>query len=108
MNQGARAGNAGLSCGCEDAGDDALHRLIQIGIVENDVRRFSSQLQGDALEAARGQLIDVLSGAVTARERNLGDIAVRNERLANFVAVSGDNIDHSGRKPRDTRKALQM
>ncbi|MNL61205.1 hypothetical protein D3C87_1850980 [compost metagenome] len=45
LQQKARAGHAGLACRREDAGNDAVDRLFQVGIIEHDVGRFSTQLQ---------------------------------------------------------------
>ena len=98
MDQRARAGDAGLAGRRENAGDHALHRFIEIGIVENDVRRLPAELERDVLDAFRAQAVDVLARAVAAGEGDLGDVAMRDQRLAHFVAESGDDVDDSRRE----------
>ena len=98
MNQRAGAGNAGLSGRREDSGHDAVYRLIEIGIIKNDVRRLPAELQRDVLDAARGELVDVFAGSVAAGERDFGNIGMRDQRFADFTAISRDDVDHARRK----------
>ena len=98
MDQGARTCDTRLAGGRENSRHDALHRLVNVGIVENNVRGFSAKLQSHALQAARRELIDVLAGLISAGKRNLRNIAMGDQGLADFRAESGHNVDDSGRE----------
>ena len=37
---------------------DALHRVVELGIVEHDVRRLAAELHRDALQPARRGFVD--------------------------------------------------
>ena len=70
----------------------------RFGVVENDVGGFAAQFERDVFDAARGQFVDVLAGAVAAGEGDLGDVGMRDQRLADFVAEAGDDVDDAGRE----------
>ena len=55
---------------------DALHRVVDLRIVEDDVRRLATELHRDVLHAARGSFVDALAGRVGPGE---GDL--RHERM---------------------------
>ena len=44
LHEQPRAGDAGLAGRGEDARDHALHRVVEIRIVEHDVRRLAAEL----------------------------------------------------------------
>ena len=75
MHQRARAGDAGLAGGGEDARDDALDGIVERRVLEDDVGGLAAEFERDLLDRAGGQLIDALAGAVAAGEGDLGDIA---------------------------------
>ncbi len=100
MDQRARARDAGLAGGREDSRHHAFHGLIEIGVVENNIGRFAAELERHVLDAARGQPIDMLARLIAAGEGDLGDVLVRDQRLAHFVAEAGDDVDNARRKAR--------
>jgi len=99
VDQGARAGDACLSgCG-EYARDDALHGVIEVGVLEDDVGGFAAELECHRFDRPRRKLINALAGAVTAGEGDLRDLRVRDEALADFRAETRHDIHHARRKP---------
>src|SRR5262249_21809480 len=93
-------GNAGLTDRGEDPKDDAINRLIQIRIVENDVRRFAAQLKCDMFNSTRRLLVDGLTSLITTCKRNLRHITMLDERTTRFAAESRDDVDHARRESR--------
>ena len=61
--------------GREDARDDALDGLVEVGVVEHDVRRLAAELERDGLEVARRQLVDLAAGLGAAGEADVRDVA---------------------------------
>jgi len=92
LHQQARSRLTALAGRCEDTGYNALDRLVQIRIVEDDVRRFSSKLQGHRFETARGELVDSATRCVAASESDVRDVGIRYQRLAGFGAKAGDDV----------------
>jgi len=89
MDQGSRSRDACLSGRGEDAGHHALHRVVDIRIVENDVRGLPAEFQRDLLDPLRCQAVYVFAGAVAAGKRDLRHVGMRDERLANLMPESG-------------------
>src|SRR5262245_43801771 len=100
MNQRTRSGNAGLPGSRENSGHDTVYREIEIGIIKDDIRRLSPELQRDVLNATSGELIHSLAGPVAAGECDLRDIRMRDQRLADFCTVTRNDIDDARRKAR--------
>ena len=82
----------------EDSGDDAVDGLLEIRIVENDIRGLAAELQRDMLDAACRKLINVLARSTAAGEGDFGDIRMRDEWLSNFISVTGHDIHDTWRK----------
>ena len=96
MDIGARAGDARLPRRREDARQHACLRLIQVRVVEHDVRALAAQLQHAAdqpLSRARG---DRAAGADAAGERHLRDERMIDERLPR-LAEAADDVDDARR-----------
>ncbi len=55
MDERARARDAGLAGGGENAGDHAFHGVVEFGVVENDVGGLAAELERNWLDAPRGQ-----------------------------------------------------
>ena len=79
LDEQARAGAAHLALVEVDAVDDALDRLVERGVLEDDVRGLAAELQGQRLVRARGRLVDELADAGRAGERDLVDVGVADE-----------------------------
>jgi hypothetical protein len=54
LHQESRTGDTGLPGGGENPGDHTLHRVVQVGVVEDDVGRLAAEFQRHALQARRG------------------------------------------------------
>ena len=67
LHQQPRPGDARLAGRREDARDRAFHRVVDLGIVEHDVRRLAAELHRHALQAARRRFVDALPGRVGSR-----------------------------------------
>src|SRR5207244_5730630 len=81
LREQSRPGNASLAGRREDPGDDTLHRIVEIGIVENDIGRLPAELQSHALQAPRGELVHPLAALLASGERDLRDQWMRDQRL---------------------------
>ena len=81
--------------GGKNPGDRAFHRVVEIGIRENDVRRFAAEFQRYALEMFRRGFVDLAAADFSARERDLAHKRVRDQRFADLVAVTCDRIDNT-------------
>ena len=100
MDQQARPSHAGLTGRGKNAGDSALHRLRDIRILTDDVRRFTTEFERDVFERLGGSLINRLAASIASREGDFRDLRVFHQRRAAFVAIAGDDIHHTGREPR--------
>src|SRR5262249_22276026 len=98
MNQRARTGNAGLACCSENSRNDSVYCLIEIRVIEDNVRRFPAQLERHMLDPACRELVNILARAIAACEGNLSDIRVCDQRLANFVSITSHYVDDTGRE----------
>ena len=66
---------------------------------------FPAELKRNVLDAFRREpIVDVLARSITAGESDFRDIAMRDQRLAHFIAESGDDVDDSRRKSRALEK----
>ena len=100
LQQQAGARLAALAGRREDPRDDTLDRLVEIGIVENDVRRFSAELERHRLESRGGELIDLAPGGIAAGEADMRNRGMRDERRAHLGSESRDDVDDAFGKPR--------
>src|SRR5690606_12135204 len=84
-----RAGHAALSRRSEDARGNAGDGMVEISVVEYDVRRFTTQLQAHGNQALACGGGDGASGLGTAGEGHHADTRVVDQRGANVFAVTG-------------------
>ena len=80
-----------------DPVDDPLDRLVERGVVEDDVRRLSPELERQAFPGSGELALDRLADLRRARERDLVDAFVLDERRAG-AAVAGDDVDDARRE----------
>ena len=71
----------------------AVHRKIHIGVIQDDVGRFSAQFQGDLLHRIGGHFHDFPADFGAARKGDFVNIGMGAENLAQFSARSGRYID---------------
>ncbi len=95
LDQQARACLAALARRGEDARYDSLDRLVEVGIVEDDVGRLSAKLQRHRLHVSRRQLVDLPAGFGAAGEADVRHLGMGHERLADLAAVARDDVDHT-------------
>ncbi len=93
LHQKPRAGHAGLPSRTEDASYCAHHRLVQVRVIKHDVGGLASEFERDFLEIPGGDLVDLLAGGVAAGEGHLGHQGVADERLPDFSAEAGDDVE---------------
>ena len=76
LHQQPRAGAADVALVEEDAVDDALDRLVDRGVVEDDVGGLAAELEGDLLVGAGHRLGDRPADLGRAGEGDLVDVGV--------------------------------
>ncbi len=79
----------------ENAIEGAGDGCIDLGIFENERRRFSTQLKGYTLERLRGRRRYAFSGYGAAGECDLVDTRMFDECLTKFAARAGQNVEHA-------------
>ena len=85
---GADAGLAGIAV---FRGHRAIHRRVQIGIIEHDEGRIAAQFQGQALDLAGSFAHQPGAHRGRTGEGDLGDLRVVAEFLADRLGLAGDN-----------------
>src|SRR5262245_35789786 len=98
MDEQARAGDAGLARGGEDARDDAVGSRLEVGVGEYELRRLAAELERHPTDVLGGTLGDVDPRPRRSRERDLVDPRVARERAADFGAVPCDDVEDAGRE----------
>src|SRR5262249_60760303 len=89
-----RAGAPHVSLVEVDAVDDPLPRLVERGVVEDDVRGLAAEFERQLLAGARELALDRLADLGRAGERDLVD-ALGLDDLRARTAVAGDDVDHA-------------
>ena len=97
LHQQARTGAANLSLIEPDAIDQAFDRAVEIGVFEDDERRFASQFEREPLVAGRGRAANGASYFGRTGERDLGDVRMLHQRFAGRP-VAGNNVDYARRQ----------
>src|ERR1700720_317014 len=98
LDEQARAGGAYLTLAVKDAVVGALHRSVEIGVGEDDVRRLAAQLEGDALDGVGGAAHDVAPDLGRAGERDLGHLRVLHQGVADRRAAARDDVQDARRQ----------
>src|SRR5690606_37058848 len=93
-----RARGADLARVEEDRAGRTADDRVDIGIGQNDHGRLAAELERDALERVGGRLIDELADLRGARERDLVDARMRDERGTHVLAITRKNVDDTGRE----------
>ena len=97
LHQQARTGATDLSLIEPDAVDQAFDRAVEIGVFEDDERRFASQFEREPLVAGRSCAANGASYFGRTGECDLGNLGMLHQRFARR-AVAGDNVDDSRRQ----------
>ena len=104
----ARGSGAVLAGVDEPARDGAARRGIEVGVRVDDEGRLAAELQVDALEVARGQLLDLPARRRVAGERHQVDVIVTGDRRTHLVAGTGDHVEHARRKAGFERQRAEL
>src|SRR5437867_2044308 len=99
LHEETRAGAADVTLVEVDAVDDPLDRLVERGVVEDDVRGLAAELERQLLAGACEPALDRLADLRRAGERDLVDGCV--DERSSGPAVAGDDVD-------DTRWQLRL
>ena len=98
LQQQPRARAADVALVEEDALDDALDRLVERGVLEDDVGRLAAELERQPAAGAGQRALDLLADRGRAGEGDLVDVGA-HQRGAR-AAVAGDDVDHARRQIR--------
>ena len=94
------AGEADLAGVAEDRLDRPVHGVVDVGVLEDDVRALAAELQAHGSEVACGYGADDLAGAGLSREGDALDIRIlRQSRSCGVGSVSVHDVEHAGREP---------
>ena len=83
----------------ENARNHACSSLVEIAVGEHDIGRFSAELECDTLHRLRCLCVDARTRGVRTRERDFRDVGMIDQRCADFLAVTGDDVEDAIRKP---------
>ncbi len=73
----------------------ALHRLVQVGVIEDDKWRVAAQLQGHLLDPRRALLHQLGAHFGGAGEGNLADLGVGGQLVADVAGRAGHDAEHA-------------
>src|ERR1700689_237728 len=90
-----RAGLTGVHVGREDT---AANGRWEVRVVEDDVGRLATQLEGDALDRLRGELHDALAGARRSGEGHHVGLRMRHQGFADDGSETGHHVEHTLRQ----------
>ena len=98
LDQHARAGRAGLAGVLHDGVDQHRHGGVEVGVGEDDLRALAAELQRDRAVPLGRDLLDQRADLRAAGEADVVDARVARQRVADLVAVAGDDVERAGRK----------
>ena len=80
----------------EDADLGAFDRLVELGVVEDDVGGLAAELERARNQALGGRFGDAVADFGRAREGELVEARVVKHGLARAGAAAGDDVDDAG------------
>jgi len=90
----------------EDTESGPLDSRLEISILEDDVGRLSSQLEGDLLQVGRSSsLHDLSTNRSRSSEGDLSDLGVLGDGRTDDGSISVDDVDNTLRKSLDQLRA---
>ena len=98
LDEQARACGAHLALVGEGGEQRAVHRGLEVGVGEHDVRILAAQLKRDFLEVAGGRDRDLAAGQRAAGEGDLIDARAFGQLRARARAGAGHDVDHACRE----------
>jgi dimethylglycine dehydrogenase len=98
LHQQARAGKAGLPSRREDARHRAVDRALDVGIGKHDIGRLAAELERHRFQASGHRAIDGKAAGLSAGERHLRNVGMRDQRHAGLRRKSRHRIHHAGRE----------
>ena len=97
LDKHASGGVTGLACVSETEARPARHRSIDVGIIEDKVRRLAAEFKRYGLDGVGSSLADQDAGSGRAGKRHDIDIGMRGQDRANPGPVAIDHIKDTGR-----------
>ena len=79
----------------KNAHEYALKRCLEVGIGEDDVRRFATELERNLFQIARRGANEDTAHFGAAGEGNLVNVVVVRERRSRGLAEAGDDVEYS-------------
>ena len=98
FDQHAAAGRARLTAVLHDRAHDRRDRRVEIGVGEDDLRRFSAQLEDAARMVLRGRRLHQCPDFRRTGEADHVDAGVPRQRVAGRFAQPGHDVDRAGRE----------
>lgn len=94
-----RASTAALAVVEEDTEVDPRDGVVNVGVLEDDVRRLATELKGDLLQVrASGSLEDLATDNGRASEGDLVDVHVRGDGRTGDLTKTGEDVDDTWRE----------
>jgi hypothetical protein len=78
---------------------DDRHRAVEIGVVEDDLRRLAAQFQHALHRVLRRRLLHQRADLVGAGEGDEVDAGMRGQRGARLLAQAGDDVERALGQP---------
>ncbi len=97
MHEHARGVRAHLPGGIEVGEQRARHRVVQLGVLEDDQRRLAAQFERHALERLRRVAHHRLAGADLAGQRYFANIGMASEQTAG-IGEALHHLEHARRQ----------
>ena len=108
LDDRAAAGRADLAGVGEGRGQGVVHRRLEVGVGEHDVRALAAHLEGDLLEVDRGAAQERATGLQPAGQRDEVDVGAVGQGLPDPVAGPEHEVDDARRDPGLLEQAGQV
>ena len=108
VHEQPRPGQADLAGVAEDRLDRPVDGVVDVGVLEDDVRALAAELERDRREVRRRRRHDVLAGGRAPGEGHPVDPVVTGERRARRCPVAVDDVEHAGREAGLDRQAAEQ
>src|SRR5690606_28133335 len=88
-----------------DGEEGTTDGIVELGILEDNVRGLAAELQGQRVEVLGGGTHDLLAGGHGPGEGDAPDVRVRHQCGTGILTQTGDHVEHTGGKTRLNRDA---
>src|SRR5437016_6516647 len=108
LEEEPRAGAAHLARVRDEGPERPGHRLLEVRVGEDEVGRLPAELEREWQDAVGGEVRDLPAGPEGAREGDLPDAAVRDDRRARLRSRPRHDVEGAGGKPALDRELRQL